>query len=229
MKRFTTVLCAILLFACAVPIASAVEISLFEGYVKVDGLTTDLVNDLSFNIGTITVSFPLGSAGSHFVGVYVDYEIDELINTFYNEYGAVTVASPPDGLSWEIDEPGFVYGDIDDNFMAAPPTLDNMNGVPMDAPDDVAMALGWDFLLGADETATIVFHLTTKQPAPGSFYLAQIDPDSQATLYMYTEFNPSGGPGVIPEPGTWVLLLTGLTLTGAISIRRGRRAPHRRS
>jgi hypothetical protein len=78
---------------------------------------------------------------------YVDGEIDETLNTFFNEYGqyiSVTGSgsgdSDPD--SWEIDEPGFLFGDIYDNLIFG--ALDNTNAVFQGAEDDVSLALGFE-------------------------------------------------------------------------------------
>ena len=223
MKRLMTVLCTLLLFAFLAPIASATP-ELFEGYVVLDGSTFDLINDLSFTgLGSISVTMPMGNGGSHFVGLYVDYEIDEAANTFFNEYGSVTGA-PPAGLSWEIDDP--FLGDIYDNFFAsgaAASALDNTNSVPAAAPNDVAMALGWNFVMTDDDIASISFLIS--EILPNGFYLAQTDPDSPYTFYLSSGMSiTEGGEPVIPEPGTWVLLLTGLTMIGAATKRYGRRS-----
>ncbi len=53
--------------------------------------------------------------------VFIDAEIDEPSNTYFNESGAlesVTGQGSSDNLadSWEIDEPGYLFGDIFDNL-----------------------------------------------------------------------------------------------------------------
>lgn len=224
MKRLITVLCTIFLFSLAVPSASPATIGFAEGYLNYNG---DLFEIGAFDVGTtLTFFIGAGNPGDYFVGVFLDYEIDEPINTFFNEYGDVTIIGPPAGLSWEIDEPGFVFGDIYTNFAASDETgslLDNSNAIPSATPDDVSMALGWNFVLGATDTATIRFSVTDVQPA--GFHLAQFDPDSDYAIYLSSSlrFN-EGGPDIIPEPGTWVLLLTGLTMIGATAKRFGKRS-----
>ena len=67
--------------------------------------------------------------------VFLDADIDRATNTFFNEYGEfVSLALPPGApagaiaaTSWEIDEPGFLFGNIAPHVLTG--TLDNTNGV----------------------------------------------------------------------------------------------------
>lgn len=154
-------------------------------------------------LGTVSVS--VSGAGSHTVGLFVDHEIDQNSNTFFNEYGA-TSGSPAAGQSWEIDEPGFVYGDIYSNF----PYLDNSNGVPNTAPDDVSMAMAWDFVLAADETGTVNFYLSTSSCGGSGICLMQADTEGGSTIYFSSALRIVPGGGQVPVPGTLALLGIGL-------------------
>ena len=144
--------------------------------------------DDSTGLGSISIT--IESAGDHSILGFFDHEIDEAINTFFNEFGT-TNGTPATGQSWEIDEPGFVLGDINDNFIAG--DLDNYNEVPNGSDDDVSMAMGWDFNLGAGEAATIVFLISETIPAEG-FFLSHTDPDSGVTIYFSStmDITPSG-------------------------------------
>jgi hypothetical protein len=99
-----------------------------------------------------------------------------------------------------------VYGNIYDNFLAG--ARDNTNGVPSTSPDDVSMALGWDFILAPGQTADLFFLLTEYAPSSG-FYLTQTDPDSNATLYFSSTLTIHGG-AQVPEPSSVILLGAGL-------------------
>jgi hypothetical protein len=207
--------------AFAAPAQGAV--SLFEHLINVDGATStspaeaNLAGfDTTSGLGTVTVV--LSGAGSHYIGMYVDHEIDEETNTFFNESGAASGA-PAAGQTWEIDEPGWVFGDIYANFDVE--ALDNSNGVPAGSEDDVSMALAWDFNLVAGETATATFRVT--ENAPGGFYLSHTDPRSQETIYFSSSLRIDGGGTGVPEGGATIGLLGLGLLTLAAAARRSRR------
>ncbi|MCK7498452.1 MAG: PEP-CTERM sorting domain-containing protein [Comamonadaceae bacterium] len=135
--------------------------------------------------------------------------------------------APGPGFRWEIDEPGFVFGDIYDNFLAG--ALDGLNGVPAGSPDDVSFALGRAFTLAADETATLNFRTSLVAPI-GVPYLIHTDPDSDVSVYFSSDLTiRGGGEPPIPEPGTLTLLGLGLA-AAAQRLRRRRlaagRQPH---
>lgn len=223
MKKYKIGILALAAFGLGATAASAATIDLFEYAFNVNGTVTSGgapagVNIAGFNTSTGlgTINFTTSTDGAHSFLAFFDHEIDEATNTFFNEYGN-TSGLPASGQSWEIDEPGYSFGDIYTNFTNG--TLDNNNGVPQDTPDDVSMAMGWNFFLAADETATITMTLSASQPNNG-FYLAQYDPDSQASIYFFSNLNIQGG-GIVPEPGTMLLMATGLTgLLGTCARRR---------
>jgi len=73
------------------------EVSLFDFAFNIDGVVTSQASpagvsiagfDTGTGLGTITVS--LGGVGPHYVGLFVDHEIDETTNTFFNEHGATS-------------------------------------------------------------------------------------------------------------------------------------------
>lgn len=166
--------------------------------------------DWSTGLGTITVNgFGVGSNTFH---TFFDHEIDEPDNTFFNEYGDVA-GTPAAGQSWEIDEPGYSFGDIYTNFSSG--SLDNSNGVPSTSPDDVSMAMGWGFTLNPGETASINLVLGTALPS--GFYLAQTDPDSPETIYFSSTLTIN--PFSVPEPGTWLLIGTGIVSIAVLRYR----------
>jgi hypothetical protein len=159
--------------------------------------------DTVTGLGTITAQAT--GAGLYSILVFLDIEMDEETNTFFNEFGTV-IGAPDAGLSWEIDEPGYggIFGDIYDNFVAG--TLDGTNALAGPPYDDVSMALGRAFNLDADEVATLTFRSSLTAPADG-FYLVHSDPDSNLSVYFSSDLTIRGGGTPVPDAGSTLLLL----------------------
>lgn len=208
MRYIKTILGAgALLCAASLPMYG-VNISLFESAGNVNGTVTTPIDQASWDedtgLGTILVQ--VTGAGAHNVAVFLDHEIEEANNTFFNEFGS-TSGSLAAGQSWEIDEPGNVLGDIYDNFLAG--ALDNSNAVTVNNPDDVSMALAWAFNLAAGETGYLSFLVSQIAPTSG-FYLIHTDPDSNDSIYFSSILrigNDPGTPGGLPDGGSTLALL----------------------
>lgn len=206
----------LLFLAFGVSSASAAVLTLSEWAFNINGtiypgdpLPAQL-DDSSFDYdtGLGSLKWTSNAIGAGYFIAFFDHEIDEAINTFFNEIGSKN-GSPAGGQSWEIDEPGFANGDIYDNVSAN--SLDDGIGTSIYGdttfPDDVSMAMGWDFILQAGETAYI--ELMLGYDIPSGFYLSQTDPGSQETIYFSSTLDIRGEQP-IPEPATMLLLGTGL-------------------
>ena len=185
------------------------------GYLQDDftgsGLTVEFQNNLdSENLGTVSWSFS-NDTGSQLDNawffVFLDAEIDQGLNTFFNEYGALSSvtglgAGDDAADSWEIDEPGYVFGDIYDNLLDG--ALDNSNNVPAGLEDDVSLALGFDLGSLVDgATVTGLFELSRLDIGG----LAHIDDHSEDTFYFNgTVQVDAGGPASVPEPSIPLLM-----------------------
>ena len=178
----------------------------FAQILSADATDLRLVYDV-----TNTSGAPL--AGITFVS-FVDAEIDETLNTFFQEFGEIEGAAAP-GQSFEIDEPGFAFGDIFSNARAA--SLDGTNAVPESDPEDVSMALAFAIAnLGPGQTARFELLLSEDGDTLGGVTLRQrdVDPRSSATVITF-----SGAASIVPEPRTAALLALG---AAALAMRRRR-------
>ena len=180
-----------------------------------NGLMTTFVNGLNANnLGTVTWSITnlTGAALSNtrFFSL-LDAEITEPGNSFFNEFGdLVSVNGSGAGDigadSWEIDEPGLLFGDIYDNILYNG-LLDNTNNVPSGLEDDVSLALGFevgDFL--ANQTLLATFTISDQNIGG----LRHTDPNSNVAFYFNgtVELLPID----VPEPNSLFLLALGLML-----------------
>ncbi|MGJ5817502.1 putative Ig domain-containing protein [Paludibaculum fermentans] len=178
------------------------------------------------NFGTLAFHFTNNSGAVYTaarVTIFLDADIDALVNGYSNEYGSVALLLPVTGApagsiaadSWEIDEPGFVFGDIYTNLLSG--TLDKTNAVPDVSPNDVSLALS--FYLG-DIPSGGTFSISTLVAGLDLNGLAQTDPVNGLTFYWNGFAQVSGSlggnpntppanpnpPSGVPEPGSLALV-----------------------
>jgi hypothetical protein len=232
--------------------AFAGTVSLQDLALNDNGTFTDLASETALplsstldalsGLGTLTYVYNPGVAGTYFMDVFFDYQVGAPL---FNEYGAFS-GVPVAGQTWQIDasflDGNFVnptlYTNVQNN------TLDNTNHVhgPTDnfllgcganmvgaAVDstcntDVAMGMGFNYTLAANEKAVITLTASPTAPTEG-FYLRQIHPadqgnDGPSSVYLSGNLliQPSTGPGV-PEPASW-LLVGSAALIGLGAFRR---------
>ena len=228
MKK-SLVLLAAMAATNAMPLNAA---TLFDWGVNIDGGTVCLdgfscdsttlpasvdASGFNFTTGLGTVSYTITGNGAHYTSLYVDHEVSpDFLDEFGNSTGAIA-----SGQSWEIDDP--FLGDIFTNFLAS--NLDNSNAVPANPINDVAMALAWDFTLGAGigagETATVDFMVSLTAPTNGFFLLSLVDPVE--TIYFSSTLDIQPNP--VPVAGALLLFGSGLVgLVGACFRRKNQKA-----
>jgi len=229
------------------------SISLQDFAVNVNGTSSDYNNlgdadptalpgmnaggfDTGTGLGSLVFTFNPG-AGSYFVNFYFDHEGSL---PFYNEFGT-SVGAPAAGTSWEIAKVNPSVGGITfytGSSETFPNSLDNTNHAPVGNTNflnncsvapcnaDVALALGFNFVLAAGQQAIITINASTTNP--GGFYLEQshpVDPANPTQTNLFLNGNVSiqqagGGGGTVPEPGYWPILGIAFAAIAGIKLRR---------
>ncbi len=228
MRKLLGVLLAVLVVVGWGPPVSAAPV-LNDWMTNVDGVTLDQpALGAAFDplTGLGSVNFTVSGAGAHFVGLFLDQDTD--LFAFATGDTGAAVGVPSAGLSWEIGSPWdyavspAVPGPIATHFAGS--GLMNMVDPdilpPFPLGGDVSMALGWNFMLAADETAYIDFMIREVAPVSG-FYLKQsnLDPGTiPEEIFFSASLRIAGGPPGVPEPGT--LLLMGSGLLGLMGVGR---------
>jgi hypothetical protein len=187
------------------------------------GLDFAFSTQLSADGRDLLLSYELtNQTGGTLTGVsflsFLDAEIDEPINSFFNEY-AVTAGSLAAGQSFEVDEPGFVSGDIYENLLLG--SLDGTNLIAIGSPDDVSMALSFEVApLANGRKTTMEILVSEAGNSIGSFAIRHADVDPGSVTQISYSGRAFSGP--IPEPRAALLYGAGLLLV-SLSLQRTRR------
>lgn len=152
--------------------------------------------------------------------VFVDAEIDVPTNDYFNEYASVFGAlgggeGDSDVDHFEVDEPGYVFGDIFENLRLG--ELDNSNAITDAFPDDVGMAIGFDLGdVGLGSEILVSVMLSEDGDRLGSFSILHSDSDVASTDTL--NFSGSASVTSVPEPSS--LLLVGIACISSLVSRR---------
>ena len=163
------------------------------------GVGFSFTNYLSADQGDLALSYTFTNTTSTvfsnlYFFVLLDPEIDETINTFFNEFGS-TSGTPGlygyDAGQWQIDEPGFQTGTLLKNIFIG--SLNGSNAVPPGRTNDVAMSLGFSLgNLNPGESSTVLVQISEQGDVLGSFSLAQHDSDPASKTVITLS-------GIIPD------------------------------
>ena len=227
MRRLMGVLVFVVASAFVVPPAFADTISLQSVLVNENGTTytnenlVPGVNTGGWNgttgLGTLIFTFNPGP-GVYFFDVFFDHQLNL---PFFNEYGTVNGA-PAAGQSYEIGDSfaSNIYPDVQaggplPNTNTLPGTTSNFNNACVGATcnGDFAAAMGFTFVLGANQQEVITFNASHTNP--GGFNLQDthpVDAANPVALQLFIDGSaatvPVGSnPTPVPEPSS-VFLLT---------------------
>ncbi len=182
----------------------------------------DSLFDWESGLGELSFLYHPASPGSSSIVAFFDHELSPgTTSFFYNDYG-ISGGTLSAGQTWEIDEPGYVFGDICLNVLSG--SLDNENAVPEGLENDVSLAIGWSFTLSGNEYALIRWRMTPDPSFPAGYtglYLAQINELSQETLYFTSTldiYESDPAPVPVPEPAS--MLLFGFGAAGVVAAGR---------
>jgi len=188
------------------------------------GVVLSFTNSLSPDQADLVLSYTFTNTTSTVFSnlnffVLLDAEIDEEINTFFNEYG--TTNGVPglhgyDASEWQIDEPGFGTGTLLKNLFVG--ALSGSNAVPAIAPNDVALSLGFSLgNLNPGSASTVLVLISEQGLALGSFSLAQHDRDPSSTTVITMSGVVVATPSQMANPTHESLVLNGQVFRDAFT------------
>ena len=193
-------------------------------HIEFDSMLSDDGTDL-----TLTYEIRRDAPGHNCCVDFLHFVDAEMGDSWYDEEAYVN-GTLPDRMDYEIDEPGFLFGDIYDNLFDG--KLDGMNDLE-GISEDVSMAFRFNLgRLEEGDTAFITIMLSEDGDAISPFSLEHVDPYSDAYLtYSGTAYKVLGKGGIegtlpelqpaVPEPSAALVFALGaLFTTGAVRRQR---------
>ena len=176
-----------------------------------NSLTTDNYGSVSWRM---TNSTGMDLNDVWFYG-FLDAHIDETATSFFNETGdagSLVLGSGSGDVqadAWEIDEPGYLFGDIFTNLLSG--SLDDTNAL-LGIEDDVSLALGFDIgTLLSSESILASFEIS----ATNNGGLYHYDSVSDFGFYFTGSVSVLDSPVAgVSEPSSFFLMGLGFLLIG---------------
>lgn len=218
-----------------------------DDYYDPDGIARDFIDghfettsddySTSTGIGNLQFTFHAQSDAIETYSIKSFFDLD--IDDFDYDYESVilfNLDAVDEGLTWEVDEPAYEFGDIifndAENWMHDYGNFEHGsfdNSVFNILPDenvsvfeskiqsDVSVGFGWNFTLGADQSAVISYSISETAPANG-FFIEHFNTENETTPHLF--YSTSISYTRVSEPGTLSMLLLGILLLNATMVKR---------
>lgn len=156
---------------------------------------------------------------------FIDAQINSFVSTT-DEYGTVlgvigNGAADADPDAWEIDERGFINGNLFNNLRNG--ILDNANAIPSSSPQDVALALSFELgALAPLMSKTVTILVSDNGSSLGNFALKHHDLTELGDVLTISGQSSVLTGTAVPEPMTLLTFGMGMATLAGYSVHNRR-------